>query len=55
MAKTNKNIAGIVLGITAGAVAAAASCLAVFKIFKEIKKSSQWNITKSASGLITLM
>ena len=41
MAKTNKNIAGIVLGITAGAVAAAASCFAVFKTFKEIKNDNQ--------------
>ena len=40
MAK-NKGITGMVLGITAGAVAAAASCVAALKIFKEIKNDNQ--------------
>jgi len=37
----NKGITGMVLGITAGAVAAAASCVAALKIFKEIKNDNQ--------------
>ena len=40
MAK-NKGITGIILGVGAGAVAAAASCVAVFKIFNEIKSDNQ--------------
>jgi hypothetical protein len=37
----NKGITGMVLGITAGAVAAAASCVAALKIFQEIKVDNQ--------------
>lgn len=37
----NKGITGMVLGITAGAVAAAASCVAALKIFQEIKNDNQ--------------
>ncbi len=37
----NKGTTGIVLGITAGVVAAAASCVAAFKIFNEIKSDKQ--------------
>ncbi len=37
----NKGITGLVLGITAGAAAAAASCVAAFKIFQEIKNDNQ--------------
>ncbi len=38
---TNRGITGMILGITAGAVAAAASCVAAFKVIKEIKNDNQ--------------
>ncbi len=41
MANTNKGITGMVLGITAGAIAAAASCFAAIKVFQEIKNDNQ--------------
>ncbi len=37
----NKGIAGMVIGITAGAIAAAASCVAAAKVIKEIKNDNQ--------------
>ncbi len=37
----NKGVTGMVLGITAGALAAAASCVAAFKVIKEIKNDNQ--------------
>ncbi len=41
MANNTKGIAGMVIGITAGALAAAASCFAAFKVIKEIKNDNQ--------------
>ncbi len=37
----NKGIAGMILGITAGAIAASASCIAAVKVIKEIKNDNQ--------------
>ncbi len=47
MANNSKGIAGMVIGITAGAVAAAASCFAAFKVIKEIKNDNQETIMVS--------
>ncbi|MGM9644538.1 MAG: hypothetical protein ACI3X1_05565 [Eubacteriales bacterium] len=41
MANNKKGIAGMVIGITTGALAAASACLATIKIVQEIKKDNQ--------------
>ena len=41
MANNTKGIAGMVIGITTGVIAAASACFATVKIVQEIKKDSQ--------------
>ncbi len=41
MANKTKGTTGLILGVAAGAVAAAASCFAAIKVFQEIKNDNQ--------------
>ncbi len=53
---TNKGIAGLIIGITAGALATAAGCYAAIKVVNEIKNDSQETtmVSPNEKNLVTV-